>query len=77
MVQVDTIFTIAKSFFSTIKNEFIHHITFFTRAQARTAIVEWIEVFYNRQRLHSTIGFLSPSQFEDYFYHSLQPPFPA
>jgi putative transposase len=68
---------VAESFFGTIKTEFIHSTHFPTRALARTAIVEWIEVFYNRQRLHSTIGFLSPSQFEDNFYLSLQPPIPA
>lgn len=68
---------VAESFFGTIKTEFIHHNTFPTRAIARTAIVEWIEVFYNRQRLHSTIGFLSPVQFEDNYYLCLQPPVPA
>ncbi|MBE9204018.1 DDE-type integrase/transposase/recombinase [Synechocystis salina LEGE 06099] len=68
---------VAESFFGTIKTEFIHHTTFSTRALTRTVIVEWIEVFYNRQRLHSTIGFLSSSQFEDNFYLSLQLPVPA
>ena len=68
---------VAESFFGTIKTEFIHSTTFSTCAIARTAIAEWIEVFYNRQRLHSTIGFLSPSQFEDNYYLSLQPPIPA
>ncbi len=68
---------VAESFFGTIKTEFIHSITFPIRALARTSIVEWIEVFYNHQRLHSTIGFLSPSQFEDNFYLTLQPLFQA
>ena len=68
---------VAESFFGTIKTEFIHSTTFPTRALARTAIVEWIEVFYNRQRLHSTIGFLSPVQFEDNYYLSLRPSVPA
>jgi transposase InsO family protein len=68
---------VAESFFGTIKTEFIHSTTFSTCAIARTAIAEWIEVFYNRQRLHSTIGFLSPSQFEDNYYLSLQSPVPA
>jgi transposase InsO family protein len=68
---------VAESFFGTLKTEFIHRTTFLTRALARTAIVQWIEVFYNRRRLHSTIGFLSPSQFEDHYYLSLQHPVPA
>jgi transposase InsO family protein len=68
---------VAESFFGTIKTEFIHSTTFSTCAIARTGIAEWTEVFYNRQRLHSTIGFLSPSQFEDNYYLSLQPPIPA
>ncbi len=63
---------IAESFFGTVKTEFIHSTTFL----ARTAIVEWIEVFYNRQRLHPTIRFLFPSQLENNFtslYNHLSP----
>ena len=51
-----------------IKTEFIHLNTFPTRATAHTAIAEWIEVFYNRQRLHSSLNFLSPAQFEEHYY---------
>ena len=54
----------AESFFSTLKNELIHHVQFKTREEARTAIFEYIEVFYNRQRLHQTLGYLSPAEFE-------------
>jgi len=55
---------VAESFFSTIKNELIHNVEFATREQARAAIIEYIETFYNRQRLHSSIGFVSPVHYE-------------
>ncbi len=55
---------VAESFFSTLKNELIHGTRFQTRQQARTAIFEYIEVFYNCQRLHQTIGYRSPADFE-------------
>ena len=56
--------TCAESFISTLKNEFVHHVQFKTREKARTAIFEYIEVFYNRQRLHQTLGYLSPAEFK-------------
>lgn len=65
---------VAESFFGTIKTKFVHYTTFPNRVIARTAIVELIEVFYNHQRLHSTIGFLSRVQFEANYYLSLQTP---
>ncbi|MCP5268784.1 MAG: IS3 family transposase [Zoogloeaceae bacterium] len=55
---------VAESFFSTLKNELVHHRDFHTRDEARAAIFEYIEVFYNRQRRHQTLGYLSPMQFE-------------
>ena len=55
---------VAESFFSTLKNELVHHRDFHTRDEARAAIFEYIEVFYNRQRRHQTLGYLSPVQFE-------------
>lgn len=54
----------AESFISTLKNELTHHLQFNTREEARTAIFDYIEVFYNRQRLHQTLGYLSPAEFE-------------
>jgi putative transposase len=57
----------AESWFATIKRELVHRHHFPTRAAARTAVFEYIEVFYNRRRLHSSIGHLSPEQFERRF----------
>jgi putative transposase len=55
-----------ESFFATLKAECACR-PFATRAQARTALFDYIEVFYNRQRLHSALGYLSPEQFEHQF----------
>jgi len=54
--------SVAESFFATLKKELVHRTRFATRQQARVAIFEYIEVFYNRQRLHSTIGYKTPTQ---------------
>jgi putative transposase len=54
-----------ESFWSTLKHELIHRSNFQTRAQARSAIFEFIEVFYNRSRLHSSLNYLSPVDFEN------------
>ena len=53
-----------ESFFATLKAELAHYGWYFTRRQARAEIFEYVEVFYNRQRRHSSLGFLSPLQFE-------------
>lgn len=53
-----------ESFWATLKRELMSDRCFATREEARRAIFEWIEVFYNRKRLHSSIGFLSPEAFE-------------
>jgi len=55
---------VMESFFATLKRELVHRHQFVTRAQAIAAIFEYIEVFHNRQRLHSRLGYLSPEQFE-------------
>lgn len=55
---------VAESFFGSLKTERIHHQSYRTREEARRDIFEYIEVFYNRIRLHSTLGYLSPAQFE-------------
>jgi transposase InsO family protein len=55
---------VAESFFSSLKNELIHHNSFRTRGEARTAIFEYIEVFYNRQRRHQSLDYCSPVDYE-------------
>jgi transposase InsO family protein len=55
---------VAESFFHTLKTELTHHHTFKTRQEARNAIFEYIEVFYNRIRIHSTTNYCSPENFE-------------
>lgn len=54
----------AESFFHTLKTELIHHRRFGTREQAKQEIFEYIEVFYNRQRKHSTLGYRTPAEFD-------------
>jgi len=53
-----------ESFFHTLKTELVHHELYRTRAEARASVFDYIETFYNRQRLHSTLGYLSPVEFE-------------
>lgn len=55
---------VAESFFSNLKNELVHHCDFASREAARAAIFDYIEIFYNRQRRHQALGYLSPAQFE-------------
>lgn len=55
---------VVESFFSTLKNELVHDQDFLTREEAQAAMFEFIEVFYNRQRLHQTLDYVSPAQFE-------------
>jgi putative transposase len=60
---------VAESFFSSLKEELVHRRSWATRAQARRAIVDYIEVFFNRRRLHSSLGFLCPAEYEDRKIH--------
>jgi transposase InsO family protein len=53
-----------ESFFASLKKELVHGADFATRAEARAAIVEYIEAFYNTKRRHSTLGYVSPAEYE-------------
>ena len=55
---------VVESFFSTLKTELIGDYVYRTRAEARANIFEYIEIWYNRQRRHSSLGYLSPTEFE-------------
>jgi putative transposase len=55
---------VAESFFRTLKVELVYRRRFRTRDEARSAIVKYIESFYNRRRRHSSLGYLSPAEFE-------------
>jgi putative transposase len=53
-----------ESFFASLKKELVHHEDYRTRDQARGSLFEYIEVFYNRQRRHSALGYRSPNDFD-------------
>lgn len=55
---------VSESFFASLKKELVYQTRYATREEARQSIFQWIEVFYNRVRLHSTLGYVSPEQFE-------------
>lgn len=55
---------VAESFFSNLKNEITHHTIYDTRAEARAAIADYIEVYYNRMRPHQTLGYRTPTKAE-------------
>jgi transposase InsO family protein len=54
----------AESFFASLKRELVHRTSFATREEARAGVFEWIAVWYNRKRRHSSLGYVSPEQFE-------------
>ena len=55
---------VMESFWATLKTELVHNEHYVSREQARRSIFEYIEVFYNRKRLHSSLGYVSPEAFE-------------
>lgn len=59
---------VAESFFKTIKTEMIYWNNFQTRDEANAKIFEYIEMFYNSRRLHSTLDYMSPNKFEEKFF---------
>ncbi len=58
---------VAESFFATLEWELIEDADWHTREEARRDIFDYIEVWYNRQRLHSSLGYGSPAECEDQF----------
>ena len=54
-----------EAFFGTLKNELMDGKAFATRREAQAAIFEYMEVFYNRQRLHSSLGYMTPVEYEE------------
>ena len=55
----------AESFFKTLKTEMVYHREFKSKKEAKLAIFEFIEVWYNRKRRHSSLGYFSPQAFEE------------
>lgn len=56
-----------ESFWGSLKNELVHHHKYATRAEAKSSTREYIEIFYNRQRRHSRLGYMAPAVFAQYF----------
>ena len=59
---------VAESFFSNLKNEWVHHYDFNTREEAKLAIFDYIECFYNRNRIHQSLGYRTPDEVEKLYY---------
>ena len=57
-----------ESFHSLLKKELIYCTRFRTKEQAHQEIFEYIEIFYNRKRIHSSLGYMSPARFHEQFY---------
>ena len=53
-----------ESFWATLKTELVHHEQYGTREEARQSLFEYVEVFYNRKRIHSSLGYVRPEEFE-------------
>ena len=63
----------AEAFFASLKRELVHRRRFATRAEARQAIIRWIEGWYNARRLHSTLNYLTPIEKEAHYEHTRGP----
>jgi transposase InsO family protein len=61
---------VGESWFATLKEELIHRQSWATIAQVRRAVIAFIEIFYNHQRLHSSLGYLTPVEFEQQINHA-------
>ena len=60
-----------ESFWGTLKQELIHHRHYSSRQEAMREVAEYIEIFYNRQRLQAKLGFVSPAEYAQRFYAGL------
>jgi len=60
----------AERFLAKLKKELVHRCTYRTRAEARLAIRHWIEAWYNRRRISSVLGYLSPIEWENHYRHA-------
>ena len=58
------LFSVAESFFGTLKTELVDHEDYRTKGEAKQSLFEYIEVFYNRRRRHSYLGYISPAEYE-------------
>jgi putative transposase len=63
---------VAESFFATLKTELVEELGYSSRDVTRTTIAEWIEIFYNGKRLHSTNGYVAPVEYERRYYAVLE-----
>ena len=63
---------VVESFFHTLKTEHVNFCNYRIREEAQNSIFEYIEIFYNRKRLHSTIGYLSPEEFENHWSNRIE-----
>ena len=61
-----------ESFFASLKRELVHRVRFHSRAEAKSAVFRWIEVWYNRKRSHSSLGYISPEAFEQKYQLQLE-----
>lgn len=61
-----------ESFFASLKRELVHRVRFSTRSEAKSAVFAWIEVWYNRKRRHSSLGYISPEVFEQRYQQQQQ-----
>ena len=61
---------LAESFFASLKNERVHHMVYPTRKKAKADIARWIELFYNRRRIHSALGYRTPHEARNAYLNS-------
>jgi len=59
---------VSESFFGNLKLELVHHERFQTRREAVDKLFDYIEVFYNRSRIHSAAGYFAPAEYEARYY---------